>query len=62
MIAWEETLAVRDSVFVQIAILTMLAMCLYTIFPRLHKWMRVIGVLLFVALFFVTVFNLWQPA
>lgn len=59
--AWEETLAVRDGVFLQLALLTVWAVWIYTALPRWQRIMHIAGILLFVALFVITTVNLWQP-
>jgi FtsH-binding integral membrane protein len=67
MADWENSLAVRDGVFAQIFMLTLLALIAYRAwaapYPR-RKWLaQTAGLFLFVGLFIASVANiiLWTP-
>lgn len=60
MAEWESSLAVRDGVFLQVFFLTSLAYLAYRLLP----WRKIIlpaGLVLFLALFALSLVNIWGP-
>lgn len=61
MAEWESSLAVRDGVFMQVFILTGLVYLAYRLLPACQKIILTAGLVLFLALFAVTMVNIWEP-
>lgn len=67
MAEWEQSLAVRDGVFAQIFLLTLLVLALYRAWaapdPRRRALAQMAGLVLFIGLFLFSVANiiLWTP-
>ena len=64
MALWESSLLTRDGVFMQVFLITCLAVWLYRLFPvTARRWLLVVGLGLFTGLFIFSVWNIvtWSP-